>query len=298
MTPPWITPTRRSVFGKIAPQLMKNVFLLVSCFISFLTATAQEDLYNYENSRKFGEYLFKSGQFELATKEYERLVFLDPTNDSLKLNLIKAYRLTQRFDAGINRTRQLYPDLEFLPYAHSIEYSKLLMNDLAWTEAYNFWEDSNTMPEIDKNLFGATASIFNTDFKQAEQFLKLIDDSTHVLAQNYGSIIAEGLYGKSKSPFLAGSLSTVIPGLGRAYTGDWKDGIVSLIFTAGMAFQSYRGFNADGIKSFRGWAYGGVGLGFYLGNIYGSVKSAKNKNKKKINALQHDTSTLFNAYYN
>lgn len=277
---------------------MKKTFVLFYFIVSVFTVAAQEDLYNYENSRKFGEYLLKSGQFELATKEYERLVFLDLTNDTLKLSLIKAYRLDNRFEAGINRTRQLYPELKSLPYPHIIEYSKLLMNNREWINAYAFWEESKTMPETDKNLFGASASIFNTNFKQAEQYLKLIDDSTNILAVNYNDIVSRGLYGKYKSPFLAGTLSTVIPGLGRAYTGDWKDGLVSLIFTAGMAFQSYRGFNIDGIKSFRGWAYGGVGLGFYLGNIYGSVKSAKNKNKKKINALQHEASTLFNAYYN
>lgn len=277
---------------------MKKTFVLFFFIVSVFTVAAQEDLYNYESSRKFGEYLLKSGQFELATKEYERLVFLDPGNDSLKLNLIRAYRLDSRFEAGINRTQQLYPQAETLPYPHTIEYSKLLMSDQKWVEAYAFWNESKTMPATDKYLFGASASIFNTNFKQAEQYLKLINDSTNVLAINYNDIVSRGLYGKYKSPFLAGTLSMIIPGLGRTYTGDWKDGLVSLIFTAGMAFQSYRGFNKDGIKSFRGWAYGGVGLGFYLGNIYGSVKSAKNKNKKKINALQHETSTLFNAYYN
>jgi hypothetical protein len=92
-------------------------------------------------------------------------------------------------------------------------------------------------------------------------------------------------------------LSTAIPGLGKAYTGDWKDGIVSLIFTGGMAFQAVRKFNQFGANNYRPWVYTAIGSGFYLGNIYGSVKSAKNKNRKKINQLQHEASDLFNAYY-
>lgn len=277
---------------------MKKTLLLFILFINATIASAQQDLYNYENSRRFGEYLLKSGQFELATKEYERLVFLNPADDTLKLNLLKAYRFNEKFETGILRTQQLYTEIENLPFLHSIEYSKLLMNDRQWSTANTFWDKSNNMPEDDKQLFKTSASIFNTDFKTAKSYLQLINDSTNVLAVNYERIVDEGLYGKRKSPFLAGALSTIIPGMGRVYSGDWKDGLVSLIFTAGMAFQSYRGFNKDGIKSTRGWIYGGIGTGFYLGNIYGSVKSAKNKNKKKTNLLQHEASTLFNAYYN
>jgi tetratricopeptide (TPR) repeat protein len=277
---------------------MKKTLLLTIFLVSSFIVSAQQDLYNYENSRRFGEYLLKSGQFELATKEYERLVFLNPTNDTLKLNLLKAYRLNERFETGILRTQQLYPATESLPFPHTVEYSKLLMNDRQWTTANAFWDKSENMPADDKQLFKTSASIFNTDFEAAKSYLRLINDSTNVLAVNYNRIVDEGLYGKRKSPFLAGALSTVTPGLGRVYSGDWKDGLVSLIFTAGMAFQSYRGFDQGGIKSAKGWIYGGVGAGFYLGNIYGSVKSAKNKNKKKTNLLQHEASTLFNAYYN
>jgi tetratricopeptide (TPR) repeat protein len=277
---------------------MKKTLLFVILLVNSFTVLAQQDLYNYENSRRFGEYLLKSGQFELATKEYERLVFLNPTNDTVKLRLLRAYRLNERFETGILRTQQLYPITENLPFPHAIEYSKLLMNDRQWIAANAFWDKSESISVDDKQLFKTSASIFNTDFDTAKSYLRLIKDSTNVLAVNYNRIVDEGLYGKYKSPLLAGALSTVIPGLGRVYSGDWKDGLVSIIFTAGMAFQSYRGFNKDGIKSTRGWIYGGAGAGFYLGNIYGSVKSAKNKNKKKTNLLQHEASTLFNAYYN
>lgn len=277
---------------------MKKLFFIACLIVSSFFTKAQGDLYNYENSRQFGKYLLKSGQFELATKEFERLVFLNATNDSLKLDLLKAYRLSDKFETGILRAQQLFPETSAMPLAHSIEYSKLLMNTRQWDVANQFWEESQSLPPTEKQLLNTSASIFTGDFKAAKTYLNLLNDSTNLLGLNYKRIVDEGLNGKYKNPALAGTLSTVIPGLGRVYTNDWKDGLVSLIFTAGMAFQSYRGFNAKGINSARGWAYGGIGLGFYLGNIYGSVKSAKNKKKKKINALQHEASSLFNVYYN
>ncbi|MFB0908345.1 MAG: hypothetical protein QMB03_08735, partial [Spirosomataceae bacterium] len=88
---------------------MKKTLLFATLLVSSFIVSAQQDLYNYENSRRFGEYLLKSGQFELATKEYERLVFLNSSNDTLKLNLLKAYRLNEKFETGILRAQQLYP---------------------------------------------------------------------------------------------------------------------------------------------------------------------------------------------
>jgi hypothetical protein len=125
--------------------------------------------------------------------------------------------------------------------------------------------------------------------------LAQIKSPENELAVGYKSILEKETH--KKSPALAALMSAVVPGTGKAYSKNWKDGIVSLFFTAGMAFQSYRNFNKFGTNNHRGWIYGGIGLGFYLGNIYGSVKSTKDYNRKKINVLQHEASALFNTYY-
>ena len=88
-----------------------------------------------------------------------------------------------------------------------------------------------------------------------------------------------------KSPFLAGAFSTIIPGSGKFYTGDWKDGIISLVMVSAIAYQAYRGFDRAGVSSVYGWIYGTIAAGFYLGNIYGSVKSAQRYNKRKAENL-------------
>lgn len=271
-------------------------FLLL--FILPIQLTAQSaDLYNYQNSKQFATYLLKSGQFEMAIREYERLVYIDTQDDTLKLNLMKSYRYLGKFEQGVSRAKELYKPQTEMPIAQAVEYSKLLMNNRSWEEANKFWDESRHLSTTDKQLFKTSTAIFNNRFEEAKAHLNLVNDTTNFLATGYRTLIDESINGKYKSPFLAGSMSALLPGIGKVYTNDWKDGIVSLLFTAGMAFQSYRGFNKTGIKSTRGWIYGGIGLGFYLGNIYGSAKSAKNYNKKKINKLQHDASSLFNTYY-
>lgn len=77
-----------------------------------------------------------------------------------------------------------------------------------------------------------------------------------------------------KSPLLAGVLSTIVPGLGKVYTGHSTDGLLSLLSIATFAYASYDGFVTSGSSSVRGWIFGTLAGGLYLGNIYGSALSA------------------------
>jgi hypothetical protein len=82
-------------------------------------------------------------------------------------------------------------------------------------------------------------------------------------------------------------MSTFIPGSGKIYTKNWQDGLIALLFVASNAWQAYRGFSKDGVKSTYGWVFGSIGAGFWLGNIYGSYKSAQKFNKQ-IQKGYHD----------
>jgi tetratricopeptide (TPR) repeat protein len=273
-------------------------FLFLSyLLINWVPSQAQSDLYSLDNSLKFGEYLLQSGQYDYAIKEYERIVFMSPKNLDAQINLIKACRLANRNEEGIKRSNQLFENPSLMPEKNAMEYSKLLMNTREWDRAKTFWDNNENLKTEDKTLFKSTVSIFDSKFIQAREELLSLQDSTNYLGSGYLSIVDRALNQKKKSPIAAGFMSIVIPGLGKAYTGDWKDGLVSLIFTGGMAFQAVRKFNQHGANNYRPWIYTSIGAGFYLGNIYGSVKSAKNKNFKFVNALQHEASSLYNSYY-
>ena len=269
---------------------MRTLLLFLISFASF-----GQDIFNYENSRKYGDYLLKSGQFELASKEFERLVYFAPNNDTLKTNLLLSYRLSKQTTLGIEKLPVLYSNPSKVPYASALEYAKLQMQNQTWAAARDFWNQNESFSADDKLLLNVTSDIFNNNFKNARSTLAQIKSPENELAVGYKSILEKETH--KKSPALAALMSAVVPGTGKAYSKNWKDGIVSLFFTAGMAFQSYRNFNKFGTNNHRGWIYGGIGLGFYLGNIYGSVKSTKDYNRKKINVLQHEASALFNTYY-
>ncbi|HXJ21993.1 MAG TPA: hypothetical protein VMT03_17350 [Polyangia bacterium] len=91
-----------------------------------------------------------------------------------------------------------------------------------------------------------------------------------------------------KSPWVAGALSAVIPGLGRVYIGRWPDGLMSFLLvglTAGVAAQ---GFYEDGRDSVRGWILGSIAALLYVGNVYGSAVGAIVQRRDAEDALMQE----------
>jgi len=75
-----------------------------------------------------------------------------------------------------------------------------------------------------------------------------------------------------KSPAVAGVMSSVVPGSGYMYAGRYGDGVVALIvnglFIAGTVAAIHQENYAVAA------IVGGIGLPFYVGNIYGSANAA------------------------
>lgn len=276
---------------------MKKFFVILSIIITSSNIAFSQDLYNYENSKKFVEYLTKSGQFELATREYERLIFMSPQNDTLKTSLLSTYRRAGKYDEALLRARQLYSNASEMPVSSAIEYGRVLLLKANYQEAKTFWESNVNLPISDKAILSATSAILQDNYKNANEILGNLKNEDHKLAFEYKDLALKAGQIKKKSPALAGLMSAIIPGSGRVYAKDWKDGLVSFLFVGTMAFQSYRGFLKSGTQSTRGWIYGGVALGFHLGNIYGSVSSAKAYNKKRFQTIRNSVDNLFNSYY-
>jgi hypothetical protein len=270
---------------------------LVFVFIFKLNLLVGQDIYSYDNSKKFGEYLLKSGQYNLAAKEYEKLVFLNNDDDSLKLNLFKAFRLSNQLEVANFKYNQIFKDKSTMNNSLAIEYSKFLMQKRDWKIANDFWNNSKYLSNDEKVFFKTTVDIFESNFKQAKIRISETANKEDFVYLGYSGIIKRGQTSQLKKPFVGGLLSVIVPGLGKGYSKNWKDGIFSFLFTTTMSLQAARSFNKFGTNNPRGWVYGGIASGFYLGNIYGSVRSTKQYNEKKINILKHEASDIFNSQF-
>lgn len=262
---------------------LKTNFLLLFFLIS-IDLFAQ-DFYDHRNSLKFGEYLYNSNQYDLAVREFERCVFLKPDDRESFLYLFKIRRKENNFGKAIDCYKRYSGNLNFseMDATFGSEYFKLLIQNDKYLDAASFLE-SNPLFTADHNLKLSTI-LMRKEWKEADQFANKMNGGIN---KSLAEITIQGLALKKKNPSLAGLFSAVLPGSGKAYSGRWKDGVISFLMTSTAAFVAVRGFNKNP-NSFYPWAMGTLSAVYYSGNIYGSVQAAKKYNKNKEDELVNKT---------
>jgi len=264
---------------------MKNFFIIIILLIISFVGNSQ-NIFDSLHTAQYASYLFNNQQYNLAITEYERLVFLSPNNEQAKLQLIKSYRKTEQFGNGINRLDLFQANENFvMTNDFSNEYVKLLLLDKQNLKAEYFIRQSNILNQTQKNEYTLSVFLLDRNYSKSNNFIL----ENKVQTDYYKSLVeisnsAQNI--KYKNPFMAMFLSVFVPGLGKVYTNDWKDGLISIFFIGVNGYQSYRYFDKHGTKSVLGWAFAGISFGFYTGNIYGSFKSAKRYNNRQDYEIQ------------
>jgi TM2 domain-containing membrane protein YozV len=236
----------------------------------------------------------ESGQFNLSTKEFNSLLLQHPNNDSIKYQLLHSYRRNQDFSGGLAKL-QIWQENDSQLFSRS-QY----ISTLDTTSGFLFFQEKmimlfesrlfqNTIDELDAypslsanyyfNNFRVSAYLALEDWSGAQNIMADLQEGD--LHRSVVNLVDQSTRIRRKSPFLAASMSTIIPGTGKIYTEKWRDGLFALLFVSSNAFIAYRGFNRTGITSAYGWIFGGVGFSFYLANIYGSAKEARNFNNNQ-----------------
>jgi hypothetical protein len=93
---------------------------------------------------------------------------------------------------------------------------------------------------------------------------------------------------KKKSPFIAGLLSALVPGLGKIYAGSIPQGIASFIRIGILGGIATELFLRQGYKDPQFIFFGGVAAAYYVGGIYGSVYLPKLNYNEKLESLNHN----------
>ncbi len=273
---------------------MKKIFFFIVAFSLFTFHFCRaQNLFDIQHTKSFADYLYQSGQFKLAAEEYERWLFFEPESDSASLLLMKSYRKGGMYQQGIAKTKLIFPDYEKMNSSIAKEYSILLLLNRNFLQADSFLKSETSFSASDRDYLLMNENLMRKNWKSAEQIYLTNNYSDTRAFAPYSVVFKEYKELPHRSAALAMSMSTIIPGTGKFYTGDWKDAIFSLVLIGASGIQAYRGFNEKGVKSAYGWIFGGFGAGLYLGNIYGSFKSAKDFNHKHENELLKKATDLF-----
>ena len=254
-----------------------------------------QDLYDYKSSAAFADHLNETKQFSLAVAEYERLIFLNPTADTLQQKLLLAYQKAGNNAFGLKRAENLYLQPTQMPAGVARIYAGMLLKEKSFGKADTFLLSSQFLPDDDRFLFLGTSQALSNNWLEAIKYYSQVSPSRKPRVSTYQQIAARALVQRRKSPVVAACLSALIPGAGKVYTKDWKDGLIAFFMVSTSAWQAQRAFKQSGSDSVRGWIFASVTTGFYIGNIFGSHKAAKVYNQRQNERNQKEFENIFFA---
>jgi TM2 domain-containing membrane protein YozV len=252
-----------------------SYFFFISSY-SFVTISAQSsDLFSYNNRLKFGNYLFISRDFLRAVDEYRACLEMQK-NDTLQFKIGQAFFKMGKFENASEEYRTLFFSQNF-SRASKIEFLKTMFVSENYNRiiGYPFDPKGKPVSDIQQKLHNLSFLLTDETLPGEEKFFAPFNDRE--VSQLYKYYIDKKEM-PLKSPAMAAILSTVIPGMGKIYTGDYGDGITAFLMTGIFTFLAYDNFRAG--HKFRGWLFTGLSGLFYAGNIYGSATSAQIYNAK------------------
>ncbi len=262
-------------------SFMKKKSLLILILFISLTIHSQ-NIFDIEHSEIYADHLFQIEDFKEAAFEYERLIQKVPGSILYKERLLLSYRFSGQILQGIQRTEDFFHD-EVTNYPEKIidNYILLLIlvNDFEKCELV--LSKKLNLNEEKQNEYRMAYYLLTKQYGPASDFILLPDELKTGKSKKYNELLKvyyETSNIQYKKPTAALILSVIIPGSGKAYANDFNNGALVFSVIGLYAWQSYRAFSNDGVKSFYGWVFGALASGFYIGNIYGSYQSAKREN--------------------
>ncbi|NLJ06968.1 MAG: tetratricopeptide repeat protein [Sphingobacteriales bacterium] len=275
-------------------KICKLIFfstLLITAFIS-----QAQNLFDEEHSRQYAEFLFSAGKYEEARQEYKRLLLLDDLNTDVRLREVQCLRYSGQLREALKRMEDYRKKGGIISYSIEIEYVKLLLLNRESTTFRKVYLPQSILNDSDKVVFILIDYLLNKDFKKTDEF-RASENFSNPAYKRLTEINSELQSIRMKNPLVGGLLSTAIPGLGKIYSGFWQDGLISLLYTGMSAFQAYRSFKKDGIRSIFGWYSAMMTAAFYSGNIYGSVKAVSKYNQLKTELFNREIEEILFNYY-
>ena len=239
---------------------------------------------------EFAEHYFDNGDYKRAIGEYHRFIYFfpgDTRGELVRFKIGMSYYKDRNFREAITAFESLidkYKDTRLsMRSFYKITESRLALNETDSAIAIlqhlvALSKDPNDRDKafyrlgwiyIDRGKWEKARSFFSNISKQNRNKYRL----KHLTTE-----LAKEIQIQKKNPRVAGLLS-ILPGAGYLYVERYQDALISFLLIGGIGYAAYESFDND--QPALGGLLSVVGLGFYAGNIYGSISSAHKYNRTK-----------------
>lgn len=289
--------TRQSKMFSMRPikaRLLCWLSFSILLFYSSMACAAEKGIWLTDQVQlRLGDAFMEEGEYYRAITEYKKLLILFPDSERADYALFKigmAYFKGEEYEPCIrsfSSLRAKYKESEHLAEARYFEglgFWKLkelkparkTFDDLANAYPHSPYAPLSLMAaslvSLDEENIPASRS-------RLEQLIsRYPDDQAAGNAKQAIPLIGQYRNLPQKSEVLAAIFSAVVPGSGYIYAGHYGDGITAFLINGLWIAGAVTGIQAE-YYAVAG-VLAGVGLPFYLGNIYGSANAAKKWNLK------------------
>ncbi len=234
----------------------------------------------------FAMQLYQAGQFRRAAEEFQRFAFFFPGDARRREAVLRAgiaflraedpQSAMQEFNAlsGGETLDAIAVEAHFMI---AETYLRMKAPSRALLQLHNLIAMNDASEVRDRAYFRiARIQIDQTEWESARRALEQIGpDSPYPVDRLLAGLSQSGDIPR-KNPVLAGTLS-ILPGAGQLYLGRYQDGLTAFLLNGGLAWAAFESF--DNGQEALGSLIAFVGLGFYMGNIYGAVSGAHKYNQ-------------------
>ena len=281
---------------------MRVFFLFILFVFSFLSKA--QKAYSFPDDIKFVKYLHDNKEFSdalvvLHKQEQSSAAFSATRKDSLNYFFGWSHYNKKNLDSASIFFSRVRPPSTF--YSKSKFYESFCT---AYSGKYSkpdsilgtFQADSATEQKL-KNFECAGISLLTRDYARFDTLSKQFKGDYFPVQSEEKDLIQQReklSKMKKKSPFLAGTMSVVIPGTGKLYAGYKGQAIAAFLQVVSLAAVAGEAYARDGIKSPQFIVFGGLFSIFYVGNIWGSAASVRVKRKEANQEI--DNEILFDLH--
>ena len=267
---------------------MNRVAVLITIILLFCAASASASDYALD----LGDYLFALQSYDEAITEYKRFLFFHPdapqASDALyKIGL--AYRSEQLWTEAIEAMKAAIQQTEevTLKAERRIDLAVTMIANgqynLALLELFKVSAQSPSDRLRRRALFlQGVPYLYMFNWQNARQALNAYFDgipASQQKAEAINTLFEEANHRPQKSATVAKILSTLLPGAGQTYVGDWKNGLNALVLNSLLGFVSV---DTAIDKRYQDAAFSALFLflRYYLGNRYRAGEAAKQFNER------------------